>query len=332
MAGRAQTLDISRSGIDTAYIDDLSDQFTLRALASNKFTRFRFGDYHTRARLQYRPNDRYNFGLGFAYKFLGLNLLLNLPFVNNDDDQYGKTASLDLQSSIYMRKLVMDLYAQFYKGYYISNPGDILANPLEDDRYPVRPDINTTTLGFNIQRVFNHNRFSYRAAYLQNEYQKKSSGSVIGAWGAYAILATADSSLIPAYIKNGFFENADFNKSNIYNTALSVGYAHTFVMKKHFFVTLSALGGAGVNYTRLRDAIANVNKDKLGSQVNMTARLAFGYNSREYYAGIQYVELFGRSSTPVPGTYQQFSIGNIRLTLAKRFKLKKELLPDITPP
>src|SRR5690606_14076543 len=76
---------------DTAYILDLTNNLTIRTYLANKTTRYVAGDYDFYRRLTYQANDNYNIGLGFNYKYIGLNLGFKLPFVNEDTKRYGKT-------------------------------------------------------------------------------------------------------------------------------------------------------------------------------------------------------------------------------------------------
>ena len=233
---------------------DLSRDLVVRLYGSQKFTGYKLGQYGNRKRVVYSPNDNYNIGVGFNYKFLGINIGFRAPFVNNDEQRFGKTKFLDLQSYIYMRKVTLDLYGQFYNGYYLSNQS-ILDNNKVIDTFLKRPDLHTRNFGFNLQYIFNHKRFSYRAAYLQNEYQRKSAGSIIAGGGLHYIDVRADSAIIPPNIiyDNFFSDHKGFNKTGIFCLAANAGYAQTFVYKKHFFVTAALLGGVGINYTNITD-------------------------------------------------------------------------------
>jgi hypothetical protein len=107
----------------------------------------------------------------------------------------------------------------------------------------------------------------------------------------------------------------------VYSLGANAGYAHTFVFKKHFFLTLSLVGGLGLGYTRLEvpDAADPV---RWGWHVNNTARIALGYNSARYFAGLSVVNLGMRSQTPVGRTAISYDTGNIRLNFCRRFTVK----------
>lgn len=305
---------------DSAYIEDHTEDLTVRLFGSRKYTYYDMVDKRLKEEVLYRPNTSNNIGFGVNYKFIGINIGFKLPFINNDDDKYGKTKYLDLQSHLYLRKLVIDFYGQYYKGYYLAN------RRFNSQVLSLRPDMYNTDLGLNVQYIFNDKRFSYRAAYLQNEYQKKSAGSFIVGGEVFAWKMKGDSALIPSDLGvEGFFDNEPFHKTSSVSIAANVGYAHTFVIKKYFFITASLTGSAGVNHTVLNYLDGRNKRREFGWQLNNTVRLSAGYNSSKYFAGIHYVDMVTRSESPVNRTYQTFGTGNFRFSVAKRFALKKPL-------
>ncbi len=320
---------------DTAYIEDYSNQLTVRLYGSRKFTGYILGERDKKINLKYRPNDNFNTGIGFTYKYVGINLGFKVPFLNDDNKKYGKTRFLDLQSYVYSRKITVDFYAQFYNGYYISNRNIIDNKKDYGNTFPQRPDIKTRNVGINAQYILNNRRFSYRASYLQNEYQKKSSGTVLVGGGLHFINAHGDSAIIPPnVIYSDFFNNSKFNKTNIYCLAVNGGYAYTLVVKKHYFATASISVGAGLNYTKMEDSKAGLIDEAFGPQLNGILRFSTGYNSPRYFAGVTFVNFITRNDSPMPGAWQEFQAGNVRFYVAKRFKLKKKVqkmipLPDL---
>jgi hypothetical protein len=307
---------------DTFYVSDHSRELTVRLFGSRKFTSYRLRDYNFQDRVSYSPNSPFNVGFGFNYRFVGINLGFNLPVIN-DTKEHGKTNFLDLQTHLYGRKVVVDFYGQFYKGYYLTDPGTLENHP---DVY-IRPDIRTVNIGIVGQYIIRGDRFSFRAAYLQNEYQKKSAGSFIIGGAISAISIGADSSIVPGDIRyDNFFKNTPFDHSLIYSTSFNAGYAYTLVIADHFFVTASVLGGIGINYSILENEPTRQVEEHLGSEFNSTLRFAFGYNSHRYFAGLHYVGAISTSSLPIPAARQQFGSGNLRISIARRFPLKKKLL------
>lgn len=311
-----------RSEVDTAYVRDLSLDLTTRLYFSRKYTGYGVRDYRQRQELLYRPNSRLNVGIGVNYAFAGVNIGVNLPGVNDDDDRYGRTRFLDAQSHLYLPRFALDLYLQRYEGYYLNRPQNWVENWQPGSPYPQRGDLRTTSSGFNLQYIFNHRRFSYRAAYQQNAWQKKSAGSFLLGSECYLIRMRADSAVTaPAGADAPFFRGVAFEGSDVYSLGVNAGYAHTFVYKSHFFLTLSLLGGVGFGSTRL-EVRGAADPVKWGFQFNNTARLALGYNSARYFVGFSVVNLAVRSQTPVGRTSISFDTGNVRLNFCRRFAVK----------
>lgn len=319
----AQPLQWLRTENDTAYITDQTKHLTVRAFGANKIAKYTLGDYTLNKKLAYKANDNYNLGAGVNYKYIGLNMSFKIPFINNDTRRYGETKFFDLQSFIYLRKITADLYYLSYNGYYLYSRS--MVNTIQiTDAFRHRADLHTKAIGLNAQYIFNHKRFSFRAAFLQNEYQKKSAGSVIAGGGLHRIKVRGDSAIIPADIRYaGYFGNSAFTGSSITSLALNAGYAHTFVIKRHYFITTALLAGTGINYTTMRTGVKDQAESRLAVQLNGIARLAAGYNSVNYFVGMQYINFLHRNNAPVAGSWQQFETGNIRLTFAKKISLKK---------
>lgn len=311
---------------DTAYIEDHTEDITGRLYGSRKYTKFDILDRKQKKDILYRPNTPFNIGFGANYRFVGINLGFNLPFINRHNDKFGKTKYIDLQSHIYLRKIVVDFYGQYYKGYYVANPQEVFGKAYAaQNPYPQRPDIRNIDFGLNVQYIFNDKRFSYRAPNLQNEYQKKSAGSFIVGGEMFLGRVKGDSSLIPSNMADtNFLRDEHYYKTGISSLAANVGYAYTFVLQQHFFLSLSLTAGLGGNVTSLYMESGEISR-KVGLQFSNTVRASLGYNSSRYFAGVHYVGMNIRSGMPIPHTYQTFGTGNFRVSLVRRFALKKPL-------
>jgi hypothetical protein len=112
-----------------------------------------------------------------------------------------------------------------------------------------------------------------------------------------------------------------FSKSVVFSIGANAGYAHTFVYKSNFFLTVSLVGGVGAGTNRLVEPGAE-DLLKTALHFSTTARAAIGYNSPRYYAGFSVVNLALRSQTPVGRSAVSFDTGNFRLNFCRRFKVK----------
>ncbi len=311
---------------DSNYIKSYADKLTMRLYTSRKFTNFTLSDKLVKPDLEYNPNDRLNLGIGATYYGLSLNIGINFPFVNNDDDLYGETAYLDLQSHLLMRKFTFELWFSYYQGYHIGNPENTIPDWDIEDNYPKRGDINSTVGGVSGYYIFNYNKFSYRAAFTQDEWQKKSAGSFLVGGSIYVVNVNADSSFIPYNIYDtSFYNGYDFVHSFFSTISANGGYAHSFIIKKKIFFTISLLGGLGVGNSKLRDinGEAATSIGKITMNTNFTFRVAFGYNSQKYYVGLSNVYSSFSTPSPIEKTNLAFGFGNVRFNIVKRFNVKK---------
>lgn len=307
---------------DTLYIEDHSHNLTVRVTAGNVFLGYKLGQRGFGNALVYKSNDNFNLGAGFNYKFVGITISFKAPFVNNDQMRFGKTEKINLQTHIYQRKYTLDIYGQYTKGYYTRSK-DILKEPVKFEDVILRPDLQTTSIGINAHYIFNNRRFSYRASFIQNEYQKKSAGSLIGGGGVHYFNIKADSSLIPADVKLGFFNDYKFNRSRIICVAVNMGYAHTIIIKRHYFLTGALIGGVGFDVSSLEHEKDMTEIAKINLQLNGLLRVAVGYNWTKYIVSIQFLDYIIKNYSPVSNSWQQLESGSFRVTLSRRFYVNR---------
>lgn len=310
----------------TDYISSYKDSLlSLQLLTTTKYSRFQLQyipqDSPKRI-MKFNPNESVHLGFGLDYKWIGLRLAFAMPFLFNDDKQYGKTNQLDLQAHIYSRKFVIDLTMQAYRGFYIENADQYIPEWQQNQKYPVRRDIRTQSASANILYIFNHERFSARAPFNQTEWQKKSAGSfVIGGYFAYFHLR-GDSSIVAVPANIFFTDSSKIVKANIEHLGWSLGYAYTLVIKRNIFISLSLNPGIALQMsnTRTENHIADANLLKLS--LNLNGRFAAGYNGEKYYFGVLSTwENFSLNNSKI--VKLQYSSGLIRVYVGYRFLTKK---------
>lgn len=309
---------------DSNYIESYKHQLTTRLYTSRKFTRFNLRDRSENASLHFRPNPQLNLGIGATYSAFTLNLGFNFPFINDDDDKYGNTDYLDMQTHIMLRKLTIDFYFSITQGYHIGNPAERLLNYQPSSGYPKRPDILTVNLGTQAYYIFNHRKFSYRAAFNQDERQIKSAGSLLAGPAIYSNYIRGDSAYIPANIYPAtFFEGYHLKSSRYTRIAMGAGYAHNFILKKKFFLTLSLIGGLGGGFMKISAEESDVgSKNNFDLSYLYTARTATGYNSKKLFIGFSYVLTVQNTPVPINKATYVFDAGNLRFNIAWRFQFE----------
>ncbi len=308
---------------DTLYIRDVSDKLSVRLYGINKFNRFDIHDNNAGYTVKYSPNSSVNLGFGINYKWFGLGVAFDLPFINNDDQKYGHTNRFDAQTNIFTRSLAVDLNLQYYQGFYIENPETYDKNWTAGNPYPQRPDIITTTLGASCLYIFNHKKYSARAAFIQTDVQKKSAGSfMLG--GFFSLFSLeGDSSFIPYQLKSIFDPDLLFNQLYVSDFGVAFGYTHTFVIWKRLALSLSLAPGVSfqkynVSYLTERDNI----KGSFAS-AKFLGRFSLVYNTQKSYFGFTATDDSYNGNT---GKNQQnsltYQIGAVRFFYGRRFNFK----------
>ncbi len=309
--------------IDTNYIEDLSDKLNLFLYGKTKYKYLHYSNLESGQAVDYSPNDRFNVGFGFSYKWMGIGIAFNLPFINDDDDKYGKTDRLDMQMNVFARKFFIDLFLDYYQGFYVTNPGDVYEDHDESMGYPKHPEMVTADVGLSFVYIINNKKFSYRASFTQNEIQKRMAGSMLVGVIAYYSGTAADTSFIPLPLIQDFAEHENYRFTEV--EALSIGpvfgYAYNFVIAKRFLITISTLPGLMYQNTKTRSELGAVSK---GGDIGFVIgnKISICYNRGNYFGGFNYNDFHTFYNYKTMGL--STNVGNFKLFFGRRFNVKKK--------
>jgi hypothetical protein len=296
---------------DPTYYVSYAQYITGRFYFSRKYTSFDLRSLDQGVRLRYRPNTTLNMGIGATYKWATLNLAYGFPFLNPTENR-GKTRYLDLQVHNYGRRIIVDLFGQFYRGFYLNNE----SLRKDDGTYYQRRDMLVQLVGASGQYLFNHRRFSYRASFLQNEWQKRSAGSFLLGWEIFVGRGKADSSFIPSPIGEATnLKNIDH--VSFVETGPSVGYAYTLVIKKHFFITGSST--VSLDYGKNLIYTDQGIEHSESFSPNSLARIFGGYNSEKWALSLTFTHQIAQISSNRDAIASSLNTGNIRFNVVRRF-------------
>ena len=309
---------------DTNYIEDLSDKLSVRIYGISKYNKFELNDLDSNVNIKYAPNGNLNFGVGVNYKWFGLGVAFNFPFINNDDNKYGKTKRFDAQTNIFTNSLAIDIYYQYYKGFYIENPESYLPDWKSEDPYPQRPDIVTNGFGGSCLYAFNYKKYSAKATFVQTEMQKKSAGTfLLGGYFSWFDVA-GDSSFIPYQIKDYFDSTRYFNNISVFGIGVAGGYSHTFVVWKKLYISLTLVPGIAVQSFDIK-YIDGIAENKNGSFISgrLSGRFALLWNSEKWYTGITTVSynFIGYGGKELKNS-MSYEVGVFRFFYGRRFTIK----------
>ncbi len=301
---------------DTSYYVTYPNSVTPRVYLSQKYAVFILPSVSDKVKdLRYAANTKLNTGIGATYHNFSANISYGFGFLNRDIEK-GETKSFDLQAHLYRQKWAIDALALFYKGFALY-PKDYARN--NSTAYYYRPDVKFDFFGLAAYRLLNGEKFSYKAAMIQNEWQKRSSGSLLlGGEASYGIIK-ADSALVPKQAENTF-PQAGIESIKFLNLGPGAGYAYTLVIKKHFFVMGSLIANVDISFSS--EERINGTNHSVSLNPGFIYKAATGYNSNTWNVSINCVGnglWVGSEST---SKRYILPTGNYRIILAKKIDLK----------
>jgi Domain of unknown function (DUF4421) len=305
----------SKHVFDSSYYITYPNKLILRVYLSRKFAPFTISS-SSKEDLNYKTNSKLNLGAGFTYRILTINLSYGFNFLNQDKGR-GDTKGLDLQFHIYPRKWAVDLLGAFLKGYYLDPKAN---NGLALTDYYKRPDLHRNIVGLSMFRVANADKFSYRAALNQKDWQIKSAGSLLIGAETYYGIVKADSALVPSKAGSNYTQ-AGIDKINFFSIGPGIGYAYTLVISKHLFITGSAIGSLNINISSEQNNGSKNSKTKVIP--GGIYKAAMGYNSHIWCvsATLQGNALYAASEASSKEYF--LPTGSINLVVARRIGGRK---------
>jgi hypothetical protein len=117
-----------------------------------------------------------------------------------------------------------------------------------------------------------------------------------------------------------------YYRSNSFAFSPLIGYAYTFVIKRHIFIMGSLNGSLSVGFTQL---LLEDNDDKVKSGGVFGLRseliLSAGYNSDRWYLGFSFMNMSVLNQGPVEDMTISYDTGMYRMNLVRRFSTKKPI-------
>jgi len=283
--------------IDSSYIRMDEDQVAIKTFLSKNFI---FLDQETSNRVNYSylPNNAPNIGFGLSVNNTIIDFSYGYGFDFLRNKKRGKTDALDFQLHNYGRKFVVDLFIQQYKGFYLNNE--------DEDKMLLYPDLQIRQYGIYGQYVFNNKRFSYRAAFVQNEKQLKSAGSFLLGGGIYHTKIHS----------GGSFSHNEKNTFRSFQFGFSAGYAYTWVLGTKWFISASATTGINFGSEKFKD----FGKYRIKISPTIFPRISAGYSRKSWSLSGAYV---GNMVFPEFAEDSNIGLnsGSLQLTLIKRLSL-----------
>lgn len=282
--------------IDTTYIAPYKQQYAAKIYFEKNFFTLNYQEKTDKIQ-SFEPNSPILIGLGFSWKNSSLNYSYGFDFMTDKTKGYSKSRSL--QYHHYGEHFILDLYALKSQGFYQEN---------KDTSIALFPELSTKLYGIFGQYVFNHQHFSFGAAFNQNKRQLQSAGSWLIGINAYA-----------ANINNAP-ENYNKKAQRSFLIGPNGGYAYTWVINSFWFISGTATFG-------LNGVFQNQDEEKM-QKITISplafTRFSVGYNAEQWTLNLTAIKNSFFTSTSDKITYSMHP-GNIQLNFIYRFSLKKEI-------
>lgn len=287
-----------------------------------KFSNFDIKGTELKQNIEYSPNNNFNLGAGFHYKWMSLAVAINFGFINNTEyNLYGNTKSFDMQFESFLRSSLLSGNFQVYRGYYWKNPDDFFNNWSTQDSLIIRPEMSTVNLAFNAIHIFNNEKFSLRAAYIGTDRQLVSCGTWLLGGKASIYSVAEDSSLVPDILMQYYPNASIIAQLTTINIGGALGYSHTFIFKEFFFTNITFMLGVNGQIVSVNSSSGeNIGVDsKFGSNAYM--RFALGYNNEKKYYGLS-VNVESYAIKNPNKTQLSYNYGKLRIYYGRRFSIK----------
>lgn len=311
----AQNMSKKKYKHDPNYYEMYPNKLTGRIYTAKKFEDINVPSGGSATDLKYVANHKMNFGIGVTWRNYSINAFYGF---NNSSANRGKTKGLDLQLHLFPHKWVIDVLAVMPKGMYIKPKGTAAAN---SSSYYSDEETKERIYGVAAYRVPNKEKFSYRAALVQNEWQKKSAGSVLYGLEAYYVIGPEnDSTFIPKPIQNGYAEKG-YLEMRYLSIGPGIGYAYTAVMDQHFFIMGSLIANLKLN-SATEETPDVVKKTSIAPSSIYKAAIGYNSNNWSFVVSTAGNLLWGKG--PASAQTYFYKAGQIKVSLAKKFDVKKK--------
>jgi hypothetical protein len=232
--------------------------------------------------IAYLPNFSPKLGSRIYYERQGLTVTFPLP--PQETARRGNSTQTSFVISPYFRDFAMDLYYQYYRGFYEDNPLTEL-NPDKPDRYPQLPDATVTNFGINTYFNLDPTKYSMRAAFNLVERQKESGGTWLLKPFYNHLSISTGGRFIPGSSPSSPQTGPALASGSFNTLGSGLGYGYIIVRGK-YFISGQAIAGLGGQYQQI-DVTGGGQQNQMALAVNLNANMAAGYNGDIHVAGIK---------------------------------------------
>ena len=237
--------------------------------------------------VSFAPSPTFKFGPYFGWRWIFAGYTFDIKNVDVSD------LKQEFDFSIYAAQVGVDIYyrrtGSDYKIRNVKLGKNMDTEHFEDLSFD---GLSVGITGFNVYYIFNHQRFSYPAAFAQSTMQKISCGSWMAGFGYMRNSLDFDYDKMQTTLQRATKKEVKldsglmFNSVKYYNVNASVGYAYNWVFARNCLFCSSL--SLALAYKKSRGETAD--EDKTGFDFNNfnidgIGRFAVVYNNNRWYAG-----------------------------------------------
>jgi hypothetical protein len=270
--------------IRSKHIKEFSDYFFIGAVLKQRNLNFRITSRLKPSETYFfKPNTSYSTGVTLNIFDVGLEVSWSIPINVKNQERYGSSSVLDLQTSAQGNQWTADAYLQKYAGFYVHTPG-IQIKPGQS--YEHRSDLKADNFGVSFTYIFNHRKFSLRSAYSFTEQQRSNAGSFLFSYVLSSFNLSADSALVPSTQWKNVGEGSATKNIKFTSLGIAPGYSYNFVHKNYFLNATVAVGPA--HYWIQYQYLNEVTHYDIRINLYSALRFGIGYNGERLFYGVSY--------------------------------------------
>jgi len=275
----AQMADSGQSKTSQVYIEQMSNYLAFKLSVNNNINGF---EVRSNNKIDIQPNDNNSLKLSVNYRWFSFSYSYMPKFFpgNDDSELKGRTKASSYSFSFNFNHWIQGLTYEKVKGYYLANTGDYIPGFIEGtDPYTQFPDLQYNSYRGQTAYKFNKN-FSFNALSSQTERQVKSAGTLMPAL-LYNYYIVDD--------KTSLTGTNSSQKSNNFETIISLSYFYSLVVKSNFYISGGAGAGAGMIFTKLltRMPSGEVTTKQSHGISRFAVFGAAGYDAKRFFVGGQ---------------------------------------------
>jgi hypothetical protein len=239
------------------------------------------------SKLEYHPAPSNLSYISMGYANFGLSASAKNPNTAIDDTKYGTSQARDFQFRFFGKKLIHEFFYQTYRGYYLKNSSDVVANFDNSGPYLQQSDMVTEAGGLNLMYNFNPDNYNMGATFNQSARQVESGGAWVGIFSLNRHRFTNSGSFVLGSAVGQYPDFESVRSVNVYSASVGGGGAYTLTYANYYLGTMLTMSYCAEK-AYIESAGTNKNSESSLSNMRFHLKLGLGYNGETFLAGFRY--------------------------------------------